>query len=62
MVIYFSRVTKEQREKLYKSAKTLCDKSKQHMRDVNNKYTKKLRAIKQDHSEDLIHSIQELVN
>lgn len=55
------KVTKEQREKLYKSAKTLCDKSKQQMRDVNNKYTKKLRAIKQDHSEDLIHSIQELL-
>ena len=40
----------------------LCDKSKQKMRDVNSKYTKKLKASKQDHSEDLIHSVQELVN
>lgn len=55
------KVTKEQREKLSKSAKILCDKSKQKMRDVNNKYSKKLKSAKQDHSEDLIHSIHELL-
>ncbi|XP_036368628.1 ribosome-recycling factor, mitochondrial isoform X1 [Octopus sinensis] len=53
------KVSKEHREKLCKSAKTFCDKSKQKLREICNRYTKKLKASKGAFSEDLIINIQE---
>lgn len=55
------KVTREHRESLSKNAKTLHDKAKTRLRDIHNKYTKKVKAAKDHHSEDVIKGAQEMV-
>lgn len=58
LFIPIPKVTREHREMLAKNAKTLCDKSKDKLRDIHNRYLKDLKKQK-DESKDLIHNVQE---
>lgn len=55
------KVTREHREGLAKNAKTLHDKAKTRLRDIHNKYTKKVKAAKEHHQEDIIKGAQDMV-
>ena len=55
------RVTHEHREMLAKNAKALCDKTKDILRNIQNKYDSELKKAKQTHSANLIHSLHEAV-
>ncbi|GAB1609046.1 ribosome-recycling factor, mitochondrial-like [Argonauta hians] len=55
------KVSKEHREKLCKSAKVFCEKSKQKLREISNKYSKKLRNNRDNHSQDIVKNIQDMV-
>ncbi|KAL8562380.1 hypothetical protein ACOMHN_066094 [Nucella lapillus] len=55
------KVTREHREGLAKNAKMIHDKAKTRLRDIHNKHTKKVRAAKDHHSEDIVRAAQDLV-
>ena len=55
------RVTREHREGLAKSAKMIHDKAKTRLRDIHNKYVKKVKAAKDYHSEDIVKGAQDMV-
>ena len=55
------RVTREHREALAKNAKTLCDRTKEKLRNIQNNSTRDLKKVKDDHSADLIHNLQETI-
>ncbi|XP_041369281.1 ribosome-recycling factor, mitochondrial-like [Gigantopelta aegis] len=54
------KVTKEHRENLAKSAKNQCDKAKTKLRDIGNKYQRKLKGSA-EHSEDIIRNVKEMI-
>lgn len=58
LFIPIPKVTREHRENLAKNAKMLCDKSKDKLRDMHNRFLKDLKKQKEE-SSDLIHNIQE---
>ena len=55
------RVTHEHREMLAKNAKSLCDKTKDVLRRIQNKYDSELKNAKQMHSSNLIHNLHEAI-
>ncbi|KAL3870542.1 hypothetical protein ACJMK2_038595 [Sinanodonta woodiana] len=55
------KVTREYREGLAKSAKTLCEQSKIKMRDIMKKYHKDIQKAEKGHSQDLIQNLNVLV-
>ncbi|XP_025112644.1 ribosome-recycling factor, mitochondrial-like isoform X2 [Pomacea canaliculata] len=55
------KVTREHRESLARNAKMLHDKAKEKLRDISNKYVKKVKSAKEHHSEDIIKSAQDMV-
>ena len=55
-------MTREHREKLSHNAKALCDKSKEKMRDVQNRFVRDAKKQKDNHSKDLIFNIQTMVS
>lgn len=55
------RVTREHREMLVKNAKSLCEKTKERLRHIQNNYDRELKKGKQTHSEDLIYNLHETV-
>lgn len=55
------RVTHEHREILAKNAKALCDKTKDRLRNIQNKFDSELKKAKHMHSENLIHDLHEAV-
>lgn len=59
LVIPIPKITKEHRDNLSKSAKTLMDKSKEKLRDVHNKYNKKVKSDK-TRSQELVRNASEL--
>ena len=60
MFIQF-RVTREHRENLAKNTKTLCDKTKDKLKDIQNRYVRDLKKAKSEHSEDLVRNVQDTV-
>lgn len=62
MIALFTRVTREHRESLARNAKMLHDKAKEKLRDISNKYVKKVKSAKEHHSEDIIKSAQDMVS
>ncbi|XP_064082089.1 ribosome-recycling factor, mitochondrial-like [Macrobrachium nipponense] len=52
------KVTKEHRENLAKSAKTLCNRCKDQLRDTQNNFIRKVRNKEGQVSEDLIYNVQ----
>ncbi|XP_046360896.2 ribosome-recycling factor, mitochondrial-like [Haliotis rufescens] len=61
LIVPLPKVTTEHRESLAKNAKTLCNKLKDRLRDIHAKHTKKVKANKEGHPEDLIRDVQDLV-
>jgi len=55
------RVTHEHRETLAKNAKSLCDKTKDRLRHIQNKYDADLKKAKENHSANLIHNLHEAI-
>lgn len=55
------RVTREHREALAKNAKTLCDKTKEKLRNIQNSFARDLKKVKDSHSEDLIFNLHETI-
>ncbi|KAK3590513.1 hypothetical protein CHS0354_037560 [Potamilus streckersoni] len=55
------KVTREHREGLAKSAKTLCEQAKVKMRDVMKKYHKDIQKAEKSHSQDLIQNLNTFV-
>jgi ribosome recycling factor len=55
------RITREHREMLAKNAKTLCDKTKEKLRNIQNSYARDLKKAKDLYSEDLIFNLNETV-
>lgn len=53
------KVTREHRENLAKSAKSMCDKAKVKLRDVQNKYIRDARKLKETQSADLIRAAED---
>ena len=54
-------MTREFREGLAKNAKVIHDKAKVRLRDIHNKHVKKVRVVKDQHSEDIIRGAQDVV-
>ncbi|XP_042877004.1 ribosome-recycling factor, mitochondrial-like [Penaeus japonicus] len=52
------KVTKEHRENLAKSAKTLCNRCKEQLRDTQNRFIRKAKGKDGEVSEDLLHDVQ----
>ncbi|XP_037783900.1 ribosome-recycling factor, mitochondrial-like [Penaeus monodon] len=52
------KVTKEHRENLAKSAKTLCNRCKEQLRDIQNRFIRKAKSKDGEVSEDLLHDVQ----
>lgn len=52
------KVTKEHRENLAKSAKTLCNRCKEQLRDAQNNYIRKVKNKEGQVSDDLLHNVQ----
>ncbi|XP_076436403.1 ribosome-recycling factor, mitochondrial-like [Babylonia areolata] len=55
------KITREHREGLAKNAKMIHDKAKTRLRDIHNKFVKKVKAAKDHHSEDIVRAAQDLV-
>jgi ribosome recycling factor len=58
LFVNIPKVTKEHRETLAKTAKSLCNTTKTKLRDVQNKFMNDVKKKKDHHSEDLIFSVQ----
>ena len=56
------RVTREHREGLAKNAKLLCDKTKEKLRDIQNRFIRDIKKSKDKHPSDLVHDVQETVS
>nr|XP_053646045.1 ribosome-recycling factor, mitochondrial-like [Cherax quadricarinatus]XP_053646046.1 ribosome-recycling factor, mitochondrial-like [Cherax quadricarinatus] len=52
------KITKEHRENLAKNAKTLFNRCKDHLRDSQNQYVRKVKRKEDQASEDLVHDAQ----
>jgi len=52
------KVTKDHRENLSKNAKVLYNKCRDHLRDVANRYVRKVKAKEGQASDDLIHDVE----
>jgi len=55
------KVTREHREMLAKNAKVFCEKTKEKLRNIQNTFSRELRKAKDDHSEDLIFNLNEVL-
>ena len=55
------RITREHRESLAKNAKTLSDKAKERLRNIQNNFARDLKKRKDDFSQDLIFSTNETI-
>ncbi|KAK3862698.1 hypothetical protein Pcinc_031456 [Petrolisthes cinctipes] len=58
IIVPIPKVTKEHRENLAKSAKTLCNRCKDHLRDAQNQFIRKVKNKEGTVSEDLNHNVQ----
>ncbi|KAI0231931.1 hypothetical protein LSAT2_017728, partial [Lamellibrachia satsuma] len=55
------KVTREHREGLAKNAKVLCDKTKEKLRDIQNRFIRDIKKSKDKHPADLVHGVQETI-
>ncbi|XP_071536881.1 ribosome-recycling factor isoform X2 [Panulirus ornatus] len=58
IIVPLPKVTKDHRENLAKSAKTLYNQCRDHLRDIQNHHIRKLKKKEGEVSEDLIHNVQ----
>lgn len=58
IIVPLPKVTKDHRENLAKSAKTLYNQCRDHLRDIQNHHIRKLKKKEGEVSEDLIHDVQ----
>ncbi|XP_014661762.1 PREDICTED: ribosome-recycling factor, mitochondrial-like isoform X3 [Priapulus caudatus] len=59
--IPITKVTREHRESLAKSARMLCVKTKERLRDLQNRYIKECGKKKDGVSEDLIYNVKQTI-